>query len=62
MYVCVCMCACVYNHVCIINPRRSEGYSIYLVCVSVSLLTTILVLQATRRLLSDTNSFSATRA
>ena len=39
----------------------------YLVCVSVCLLsvclsTTILALQATRRLMSDTNSFSATRA
>ena len=38
----------------------------YLVCVSVCLFvclsTTILALQATRRLMSDTNSFSATRA
>ena len=32
------------------------------VCVSVCLSTTILALQATRRLMGDTNSFSATRA
>ena len=32
------------------------------VCLSVCLSTTILALQATRRLMSDTNSFSATRA
>ena len=32
------------------------------VCVSVCLSTTILALQATRRLMSDTNTFSATRA
>ena len=35
---------------------RSEGYSSRSVCVS----TTILGLQATRRLMSDTNRFSAT--
>ena len=34
----------------------------YLVCVSVCLSATILGLQATGRLMSDTNSFSATRA
>ena len=53
----------------VINPR-SEGYSSrsvclcvsVCVCVSVCLSTTILALQATRRLMSDTNSFSATRA
>ena len=32
------------------------------VCLSVCLSTTILALQATRRLMSDTNSFGATRA
>ena len=32
------------------------------VCLPVSLSTTIFALQATRRLMSDTNSFSATRA
>ena len=32
------------------------------VCLSVCVSTTILALQATRRLMSDTNSFSATRA
>ena len=41
---------------------RSEGYSSRSVCLSVYLSTTILALQATRRLMSDTNSFSATRA
>ena len=45
---------------------RSEGYSSRSVCLSVCLSvcvsTTILALQATRRLMSDTNSFSATRA
>ena len=55
-----------------INPRRmrSEGYSsrsvclsvCLFVCLSVCLSATILALQATRRLMSDTNSFSATRA
>ena len=34
----------------------------WLVCVSVCLSMTILALQAMRRLMSDTNSFSATRA
>ena len=40
---------------------RSEGYSSRSVCPSVRNLT-ILALQATRRLMSDTNSFSAIRA
>ena len=39
---------------------RSEGYGSR--SVSVCLSPTILALQATRRLMSDTNSFSATRA
>ena len=39
---------------------RSEGYYTWSVCVCLS--TTILALQATRRLMSNTNSFSATRA
>ena len=48
----------------VINPRRAyaEGYSSWSVCLSVCLSTTILALQATKRLMSDTNSFSATRA
>ena len=45
---------------------RSEGYNSCSVCLSVCLFVclsmTILALQATRRLMSDTNSFSATRA
>ena len=45
---------------------RSEGYcsrSVPVsVCLCVCVSTTILALQATRRLISDTNSFSATRA
>ena len=50
----------------LINPRRmrSEGYSSrsVFVCLFVCLSATILALQATRRLMRDTNSFSATRA
>ena len=53
----------------IINPRRAcaawvtvLGLCVCLfVCLSVCLSTTILALQATRRLMSDTNHFSATR-
>ena len=53
-----------------INPRRAcaarvtvVGLCVCLfVCLFVCLSTTILALQATRRLMSDTNSFSATRA
>ena len=42
-------------------PR--EVYDLWSVCLSVVCLsTTILALQATRRLMSDTNSFGATRA
>ena len=45
---------------------RSEGYSsrsvCLFVCLSVCLSATILALQATRRLMSDINRFSATRA
>ena len=41
---------------------RSEGYSSRSVCLFVCLSTTILALRATRRLMSDTNRFSATRA
>ena len=44
----------------------SKGYSSRSVCLSVCLFVclsaTILALQATRRLMSDTNSFSATSA
>ena len=46
-------CACIH-----LPYMRSEGVTV--VVLSVSLSTTIL--QATRRLMSDTNSFSATRA
>ena len=50
----------------LINPRRACEARVTVVglCVrpSVRLSTTILALQATRRLMSDTNSFSATRA
>ena len=55
----------VFGHI-IINPRRAcaARVTVVVLCVSlfVCLSTTILVLQATRRLMSDTNSFSATRA
>ena len=40
---------------------RSEGYGSCPVCLSVCLSPTILALQATRRRMSDTNSFSATK-
>ena len=40
---------------------RSEGYSSRSVCLFVCLSATILALQAMRRLMSDTNSFSATK-
>ena len=50
----------------LINPRRASAARVTVVglcvCVFVCLSTTILALQATRRLMSDTNSFSATRA
>ena len=48
----------------IFNPRRAcaARVTVVSVCLSVCLSMTILALQATRRLMSDTNSFSATRA
>ena len=52
----------------VINRRRACAARVTVVglclsvCLSVCLSTTILGLQATRRLISDTNSFSATRA
>ena len=51
----------------IFNPRRACAARVTVVgrlsvCLFVCLSTTILALQATRRLMSDTNSFSATRA
>ena len=50
----------------IVNPRRACAARVTVVglcvCLSVCLSTTILALQATRRLMSDTNSFGATRA
>ena len=49
----------------LINPRRACAARVTVVvlcvCVSVCVSTTILALQATRRLMSDTSSFSATR-
>ena len=49
-----------------INPRRACAARVTVVvlcvCLSVCLSTAILGLQATRRLMSDTNIFSATRA
>ena len=53
----------------IINPRRACAARVTVVvlcvcvsvCVCVCVSTTILALQATRRLMSDTSSFSATR-
>ena len=50
----------------IINPRRAcparVTVVVLCVCLFVCLSTTILELQATRRFMSDTNSFSAARA
>ena len=48
----------------IINPRRAcaARVTVVVLCVCVCLSATILALHATRRLMSDTNSFSATRA
>ena len=50
----------------VINPRRACAARVTVivlcVCVCVCVSTTILGLQATMRLMSDTNSFSATRA
>ena len=47
----------------VVNPRRACAARVIVVvlcvCLSVCLSTTILALQATRRLMSDTNSFSA---
>ena len=55
---------------CIVNPRRAcaARVTIVVLCVClfvrlfVCLSASILTLQATRRLMSDTSSFSATRA
>ena len=47
---------------CVINPRRACAARVTVVVLCVCVSTTILGLQATRRLMSDTNSFSATRA
>ena len=48
----------------VIHPRRAcaSRVTVVVVCLSVYLSTTILALQATRRLMSDTNSFSGTWA
>ena len=50
----------------VINPRRACAVRVTVVvlcvCLSVGLSTTILTLQATRRLMNDTNRFSAIRA
>ena len=56
----------VQGYTCVYNPRRActarVTVVVLCVCPSVCLSTTILALQATRRLISDTNSFSATKA
>ena len=56
------VCTCAY----LVNPRRACAARVTVValcvCLSVCVSATILGLQATRRLMSDTNSFSATRA
>ena len=47
----------------IVNPQHACAARVtVLVCLFVCLSTTILALQATRRLMSETNSFGATRA
>ena len=46
----------------LVNPRRACAARVTVVVLCVCVSTTILGLQATRRLMSDTNSFSATRA
>ena len=53
-----------HNYSTIINPRRACAARVTVVVLSVCLSVcahSILGLQATRRLMSDTNSFSATR-
>ena len=53
-----------YNTHSVINPRRAcaARVTVVVLCVCVCVSTTILGLQATRRLMSDTSSFGATRA
>ena len=59
-----------YRLLSLVNPRHACAARVTVVglcvcvfvCLSVCQSTTILALQATRRLISDTNSFSATRA
>ena len=46
----------------LVNPQRACAARVTVVVLCVRLSATILALQATRRLMSDTNSFSATRA
>ena len=46
----------------VVNPRRACAARVTVVVLCVCLSTTILALQATRRLMSDTNSFSGTWA
>ena len=57
---CIYTCTCIH----IINPRCAcaARVTVVVLCVCVCVCTTILGLQATRRLMDDTNSFSATRA
>ena len=57
---------CLYFYIyCFINPRRACAARVTVVvlcvCLSVCLSMTILGLQATRRLMNDTNSFGARR-
>ena len=49
-----------YNKL-VINPRRACAARVTVVVQGVCLSPTILALHTTRRLMSDTNSFSATR-
>ena len=57
-----CKKASKYTHYSIINPRCACAAKVTVVVLCVCVSATILALQATRRLMSDTNSFSATRA
>ena len=58
-----CTCVCIHVHcTAFINPRRACAARVTVVCLCVRLSTTILAPRDTRRLMSDTNRFSATRA
>ena len=65
-YCCIGLACRFSPTVTVINPRRACAARVTVVvlcvCLFVCLSTTILALRATRRLMSDTNRFSATRA